>query len=256
MIETEVSEFLRKSAEYKAENPETTLVWQVTVGPSRRRRQTIPPGAQVWPERDEELFDDILKVLDGLMEEPESHAWIEARQHNRSKIEFYVHVNVGHEDIDVKKSAIRNEPAGIIATQLVKTNEQLIGLLTVKERMVGHLSQKMLDTGLTLRQLETERYMEAQFGNDETLSKAMEMFAPMLATAMAKWAQSSTSSKSPAESVAPQEYPIDENNSTDEQVDVDDLMNRIEWVCANRPDLLTEDRVSRIFTAFTSAESV
>ena len=253
MIENQVSEFLRLSAEIKAKDPDIEYVWQVTAGDARRRRQIVPPGAQVWPEDDAGMFDELVDLVERLLTEPVPHAWIEMREHNRSRVVTYVHVDVSTED--EQPNLKTQEASGVIAQQLVKSNEQLLNLLTVKERMVSHLSQKMFDTGLTLRQVETERYMEDKLSQDQSLARAIEALMPMLSVALAKWAHDAKSSKSPNETESPTEKgEAPAVNHETQGFDVEDLMIRIEDACENHKEQLTQERINRVFTAFTNAQ--
>lgn len=253
MIESKVSEFLQKAEEYKQSNPNTILVWQVTEGTLRRNRKIVPPGAQNWPETDADLFDELLNVVEPLIDDEDvDRVWMEAREHNRSKVCFYVHIK--NENKHDSVVSIDRSAAGVLATQLVETNKQLVGLLNVKERMLSHLSQKMFDTGIQLRQIETERYMEQQFGQDQSMAEAIKALTPMLGVALAKWAnQSNHSSKSP-DTDPPQSYPVDEQQTEDTDIDAERLTQQIEWICENRPELLTDERVQRIFNAFTQSK--
>jgi len=256
MIETSITEFLRTADEYQAANPDSEYVWRVCTGTRRGSKQVVPPGSAPFPEEAGALFDILVEKLEGLVAEPERHAWVELLKRTKSRVLFYVHVDIaGGDDEDLE--IVSTEASGIIAAQLIKSNDQLIGLLTVKERMVAHLSQKMFDTGLTLRQIETERFMEERLSEDQSLARAIEALTPMLSIALAKWAATSQAKEEGKEKGSDEK--ADEPQETQEgrngSFDVEDLMARIEYAVENHPELLTQERINRVFGAFSAAHT-
>lgn len=249
MIETSVTEFLRSAEEFRASNPDSEYVWRVCTGTRRGAKQVVPPGSAQFPEESGVLFDLLVEKLENLVQEPEKHAWIELLKRTKSRVLFYVHVDIASDDEEVE--VVSNEASGIIAAQLIKSNDQLIGLLTVKERMVAHLSQKMFDTGLTLRQVETERYMEERLSEDQSLARAIEALTPMLSVALAKWASMSQEKKTNGTAEV---QPEEETPGGPVNFDVEDLMERIEYACEHHRDQLTQERINRVFSAFSEAQ--
>ena len=80
MIEGKVSEFLRIVGELLSKNPDAEYVWHVSTGPSRNRKQVVPPGAEGLELEDEGLFDRICDLIERVKDEPDKHCWIEVRE--------------------------------------------------------------------------------------------------------------------------------------------------------------------------------
>lgn len=258
MIESVVSSFLQKAVEITTQNPDVDHVYLLTAGDVRRRRETVPPGAQPFDPENEALFDVLCEKIEGLMRQPEKHCWLELRQKGKTRVLHYEHCDISDtEELEVITNV---DASGVMAQQLVRQNEFCLNLLAVKERQISHISQKMFDTGLTLRQIETERYMESQLSQEQSLAKAVEALTPMLSVALAKWASTKQSApqgnqthQEPDQTGQTHREPDQANHATVDngRLDVEELLLSIEYVCQHQKEELTQERINRVFKAFS-----
>ena len=174
---------------------------------------------------------------------------------------------------DGKRVAIGTDYSqAVMATQLVRTNDQLLNFSMGLVRLNATLTQKQMDVAVAYTELETESRIMGQVDASNNMAEALKAFAPMVQAALLKYWQG----KNPGDADDLKNSPFvsqdlnqgggdsghkSEDLSTPQEDDtvsdseVDDLINRIEYVCQNHPAFLTESRVARVVTAFSSQKA-
>ncbi len=255
MINQLITEFLRKVETVIEENPDVeTWCFSVSSGDKRNRRETVH-GSQVYnPNRDSEIIDELYEVLDRLIECPENFAWIEFRAKGKSRIYCYVTVDVTNPDEQPPVLVdSQSEASAVMATQLVRVNDQLSGLMQSKDRLIQKLVVQHTETALSLTRLSTELEIRSQVESENNLSEALQSFAPLAEMALKSYLSQLASKSNENQQTTPNtsnDGPVVPDLTEDE---IEDVISKIEYVCTHTPEKLTQDRLNRVVNAFTKS---
>ena len=271
MINSAITRFILKSEAKMNENEEITLwCWQISAG-DRRKNKKIVESSRNWIAESQDLIDEMWEALTKLESEPVDNAWLELRAVGQSRIFCYEHVELKEETEDPqiimpdgKRVAVgENYSNAVMATQLVRTNDQLLNLSMGLARMNSQLTAKQMDTAVAYTELDTETRIRAELEGQNKMAEAIQAVAPALTAAIMKWmaqgGQGEVSDLPPEPEpdiyTEPQEEPPDvaEDDLTVSDREVDDLLDRFEWICKFQPEMLTESRVARVVTAFSAS---
>ena len=253
------------------ENPEITMwCWQVSAG-DRRKNKKIVESSRNWISETQDLIDEMWEAVTKLETQPVDHAWLELRAVGQSRIFCYEHIEVSEEKEDPqiimpdgKRVAVgENYSNAVMATQLVRTNDQLLNLSMGLARMNSQLTHKQMDTAIAYTELDTETRIRGELEGQNKMAEAIQAVAPALTAAIMKWMSQSGQGEVLNDTVEPEviepEEPQDgssefvEDDLTVSDREVDDLLDRFEWICRYQPDMLTESRVARVVTAFSAS---
>ena len=263
MLNQVVSAFILKSEQIMEENPDITMwCWRISAG-DRRSRKKVVESSQDWIADAQDLIDVMWEALSKLEGEPVDNAWIELLAKGQSRIFHYEHVEVAEPTEqpqmilpDGKRVGISdNYSNAVMATQLVKTNDQLLSLGMGQARMISNMAQKQMDVAIAYTELETEGRMRGEFDSSNNMAEALKVLGPMLQAALLKWGSTTPGQQVDPPDVVEVESPPETPSEASEGVsdtEVDDLLDRFEFVCKFHPDLLTESRVARVVTAFSA----
>ena len=271
VINSAITRFILKSEAKMNENEEITLwCWQISAG-DRRKNKKIVESSRNWIAESQDLIDEMWEALTKLESEPVDNAWLELRAVGQSRIFCYEHVELKEETEDPqiimpdgKRVAVgENYSNAVMATQLVRTNDQLLNLSMGLARMNSQLTAKQMDTAVAYTELDTETRIRAELEGQNKMAEAIQAVAPALTAAIMKWmaqgGQGEVSDLPPEPEpdiyTEPQEEPPDvaEGDLTVSDREVDDLLDRFEWICKFQPEMLTESRVARVVTAFSAS---
>lgn len=281
MLNQGITAFLGKAEAKMEEYPDVDRwCWRVSAG-DRRSKKKVVHGNTLWSSDSAGMIDEMFEALEALEGQPVDHAWLEMLQQGHSTIYCYEHVEVCEPTEqpqvimpDGKRIGIgENYSSAVMATQLVRTNDQLLNLSTSLARMNANLTQKQMDVAIAYTELETEGRVRGEIDATNNMAEALKVLGPMLQAAFLKWSVASGGQAPPEGEPAgvdvdsPPVTPPEESEGLGDtypnrrgmveelpvsEAEVDDLLDRIEWVCKFQPELLTESRVARVVTAFTS----
>jgi len=244
----------------------TRWCWRVSAG-DRRSKKKVVHGNTLWSSDQAAMIDEMFEALETLEGQPVDHAWLELLQQGHSTIYCYEHVEVSEPSKqpqmimpDGKRVGIgENYSSAVMATQLVRTNDQLLNLSTSLARMNANLTHQQMDVAIAYTELETEGRIRSEVDASNNMAEAFKAVAPMLQAAFMKWSATAAPQDVTGDSVGVhvdiEPEPEEDETNTVSDLEVDDLINRIEWVCKFHPSMLTESRVARVVTAFTSQPS-
>ncbi len=271
MINSAITSFILKSEAKMEENPDITMwCWQVSAG-DRRKNKKVVESSRNWNSEAQDLIDEMWEALTKLESEPVDNAWLELRAVGQSRIFCYEHIEISEETEnpqiimpDGKRVAVgENYSNAVMATQLVRTNDQLLNLSMGLARMNSQLTHKQMDTAIAYTALDTETRIRAEVDGQNKMAEAIQAVAPALTAALMKW-MSHTPSEANFEGepdIEPSEYvepPLEPSEAPEDDLtvsdrEVDDLLDRFEYICKMQPEMLTESRVARVVTAFSSS---
>lgn len=271
MINSGITSFILKSEAKMEENPDITLwCWQISAG-DRRKNKKVVESSTHWNSEAQDLIDEMWEALARLEGEPVDNAWLELRAVGQSRIFCYEHIEISEESEtpqiimpDGKRVQVgENYSNAVMATQLVRTNDQLLNLSMGLARMNSQLTHKQMDTAIAYTELDTETRIRSEYDGQNRMAEAIQAVAPALTAAIMKWAtqsgSGSVSAHTPEEEAeeteeapqTPSEAPEEEGSISEREVD--DLLDRFEWICHHQPFMLTESRVARVVSAFSSS---
>ncbi len=254
MINQLITDFLLKVERIIEDNPDIEVwCYSVAAGDKRRTRETVHSSQVYDSENDSQIIDELYDVLDKLVDEPVDFAWIELRPKGKSRVFCYVSVDVTNpEDQPPVLVDSQTEASAVMATQLVRVNDQLSTLMQSKDRLIQKLVVQHTETALNLTRLSTELEIRSQLDSENTMSEALQSFAPLAEMALKSYLAQKASKSTEQRQSTP-------NTSTSEPVvpdlseeDIEDVISKIEYVCAHKPEKLTQDRLNRVINAFTT----
>lgn len=269
MLNQVVTAFIVKSEDIMEQNPEIMMwCWRVSAG-DRRSHKKVVESSKEWNSDSQDLIDEMWEALTKLEGEPVDNAWLELLARGQSRIFHYEHVEISEPSEapqiimpDGKRVGIGGDYSqAVMATQLVRTNDQLLNLSMGLARMNSTLTQKQMDVAVAYTELETEGRIRGEVDATNNMAEALKVVGPMLQAAFIKYTSTPPTPppRVPDEAEphhgAPQEPEHPEVDTSPSDADIDDLIERIEWVCQFHPVLLTESRIARVVTAFGSAPS-
>ncbi|MGI9448193.1 MAG: hypothetical protein ACR2NI_11110 [Pirellulales bacterium] len=255
MINQLITDFLLKVERIIEDNPDIEAwCYSVSAGDKRRTRETVHSSQEYNSENDSQIIDELYEVLDRLVDEPVDFAWLELRAKGKSRVFCYVSVDVTNpEDQPPVLVDSQSEASAVMATQLVRVNDQLSSLMQSKDRLIQKLVVQHTETALSLTRLSTELEIRSQVESENNLSEALQSFAPL-----AEMALKSYLSQKASKSNEPQQTTPNTSNSGPvvpdlTEDDIEDVISKIEYVCTHSPERLTQDRLNRVVNAFTQS---
>ncbi len=247
MSTSEIGEFLDLCDSYRERGKAAEMVWQVTTGDARRTRQKVPGldgPLDEWSRAD--LEDKLEEEISNLLRGPEKWAWLELRVHKSSKVQKNI-------PVDIRGEADRNKkPTGYdqMAGALVQTNRDLMTLFTRKDREVTELAGQVRDMAILTTQVTAEADSAERAATMQMMATTVDALKPLLPIIAAKMAQGQRVAEPPPEPV-PSEPTSTE--SPDIAAELDQAIDMVCHVAATRPDLVTNERITRLTQAAMSA---
>lgn len=252
MINKYITDFLLKIERIIEDNPDVeTWCYSVSAGDKRRTRETVHSSQVYDSERDSEIIDELYDVLDKLVDEPVSFAWIELRPKGKSRVFAYVAVDVTNPD-DQPPMLVdgKSEASAVMATQLVRVNDQLSSLMQSKDRLIQKLVVQYTESALSLTRISTELDIRSQVESENTMSEALQSFAPLAEMALKSYLSQKASQSRESQKTTPSaDAPVVDDLS---DAEIENMVATIEYVCAHKPEHLTSERMNRVINAFTS----
>jgi len=255
MINQVISEFLLKVERVIESNPETEAwCYSVSAGDKRRTRETVHGSQEYKAENDSAIIDELYDVLEKLIDEPVDYAWLELRAKGKSRVFCYASVDVTNPD-DQPPVLVdsQSEASAVMATQLVRVNDQLSSLMQSKDRLIQKLVVQHTETALSLTRLSTELEIRSQVESENNLSEALQSFAPLAEMALKSYLSQKASRSNEPQQTTPNtssDGPVVPDLTEDE---IEDVISKIEFVCTHSPERLTQDRLNRVVNAFTKS---